>query len=44
MILIMRDNYLTAQKKSNTSTWAIRNGFPFAVSYSGHVPDNWIEE
>lgn len=43
-LLFMRDNYLTTQKKSKYSTWALRNGFPFAVSYSGHVPDSWIEE
>mgnify|MGYP003525181812 FL=1 len=43
-LLFMRDNYLTTQKKSKYSTWAIRNDFTFAVSYSGHVPDSWIEE
>jgi hypothetical protein len=40
--IFMRDNPIQTGSKTKYSHWAEKNGFKWAVSATGHVPDSWI--
>lgn len=40
--LFMQDNYTTKNKTLRYTEWALKNGFPCAVSATGKVPADWL--
>lgn len=42
--LFMRDNKLSKSSKTRYSDWCEKRGIKYAVSESGHIPEEWLVE
>lgn len=42
--LFMRDNKLTKASNTTYSAWSEKNGFKYAISADGLIPEEWIAE
>lgn len=40
-MLFMRDNKIAKNSKTRYSDWCKKRGIPYAISESGHIPDEW---
>lgn len=43
-LLFMRDNKIAKNSKTRYSDWCKKRGIKYAVSESGHIPDEWLVE
>lgn len=41
-ILLMRNNKMSKQSKQRYGDWLDKNGFKWAASDKGHVPEEWL--
>lgn len=42
--LLQKDNPIRKGSKTKYSDWCEKKGFQYAVSLSGYIPDEWLEE